>query len=139
MNKYFAISTFLLSLLAFLSCNENPPIIPGLTKSNLIIITYPESAIVKVNNDETKNSPGSFSELEPGFYKIDITKQFYIDTTIYYILHRNRTDTLKIKLKENPSYWWRTYNAGSSSIPTNQTRKILFDKNGLMWIATSGS
>lgn len=139
MNKYLVISTFLLSFLTFLSCNENPPIILGLTKSKLIIITSPDSAIVKINNNETNESPSIFSDLEPGFFKIDITKPFYLDTTIYYILQRNRTDTLKIKLKENPIHWWKTYISGISAIPTNQTGKILIDKNDLMWIATKGS
>lgn len=126
-------------LFNFFSCNDEPPVLPGLAKSYLNIQSSPDSAKIIFNNDETgKITPDILQELDPGFYKIDLVKDTYLDTIIYYIIERNVIDTISIELREDPSYWWTNYNTNNSPLPTNIVKNIVFDAQNNIWIGTSG-
>ncbi len=124
-------------ILGLMSCEDGPPIIPGLTKSNVVILTSPDSASIYLNNKQSDIfSPAVLDDLEPGFYKIDLTKNTYLDTSIYFLIYRDKVDTLFVELREDPIDWWKIYNSSNSSIPTNMIGKIRIDKNNNKWITT---
>ena len=120
------------------SCKNEPPIIPGLTKSKVDLFTDPDAVSIYFNNVIAGNkTPITVSDLEPGFYKIDMKQINYLDTTIYYLLKRNVEDSIFVELREDPNYWWKTYTTQNSALPTNNLLKIRIDKFNNKWIATS--
>jgi len=128
----------LLLILLVSSCKDEPPVIPGLTKSKVDLFTDPDTALIYFNNVIAGNkTPVTVSDLEPGFYKIDIKRLNYLDTTIYYLLKRNVEDSISVELRENPKYWWKNYTTQNSNLPTNNLLKIRIDKFDNKWIATS--
>jgi ligand-binding sensor domain-containing protein len=132
-----SLSAFILILLAS-SCKDMPPVIPGLTKSKVDFFTDPDTASIYVNNVFAGNkTPVTIGDLEPGFYKIDMKRTNYLDTTIYYLLKRNVEDSIFVELREDPKYWWKTYDKQNSTIPTNSLLKVRADKLNNKWIATS--
>jgi len=136
-NKYILMTAILLSLLA-VSCKDVPPIIPGLTKSKVDMFTDPDTASIYFNNVLAgTRTPVTVSDLEPGFYKIYMKRTNYLDTTIYYLLRRNTEDSIYVELREDPNYWWKTYNTQNSTVPTNSLLKIRIDKFDNKWICTS--
>ena len=119
-----------------LSCKDEPPILPGLTKSKLVFITDPDSTSVKLNNRNLNEvTPLTIEDLDPGFFKIDLSRFAYYDSSIFYIINRNVTDTIIIEMREDPLYWWKIYNTSNSQIPTNQIGKIKVDEQNNKWIA----
>ena len=134
---------FLLALsiiLFFYSCKEEPPILPGLTKSKIVFITDPDSTSVMLNNtDLNEVTPLTVEDLDPGFFKINLSRFAYYDTSIYHVIRRNVTDTILIEMREDPLYWWVIYNTSNSQIPTNQIGKIKVDEQNNKWIGTLGS
>lgn len=135
-NKYIFITVFFLPLL-IISCKDVPPVIPGLTKSKVVLNTDPDSASILFNSQVAANvSPFIISDLEPGFYRFDLNRIHYLDTTIYYLLKRNVEDSIYVVLREDPKYWWKTYNTKNSTLPTNSLSKIRIDKFDNKWIGT---
>ena len=133
--------TCIFLLIALLcACEDGPPVLPGLTKSRISIITDPDSIIIKLNNEKLENiTPYVIDDIEPGFYRIDLSRTTYLDTTIYQVIRRNVTDTLSIEMREEPAYWWKVYNTSNSQIPSNQISKVRVDKENNKWIGTRGS
>jgi ligand-binding sensor domain-containing protein len=134
---FVSLTAFFLVILIS-SCKDEPPIIPGLTKSKVDLFTDPDTALIYFNNVIAGNkTPVTVSDLEPGFYKIDMKRINYLDTTIYYLLKRNVEDSIFVELREDPKYWWKNYNTQNSALPTNSLLKIRIDKFDNKWIATS--
>jgi ligand-binding sensor domain-containing protein len=134
----FLLALLITFTLLFFSCKDEPPVIPGLTKSKIIFITEPDSTSVMLNNTELENvTPIVSDDIEPGFYRIDLKRFTYIDTSFYYVIRRNVTDTIMIEMREDPPYWWTTYNTSNSQIPTNQVSKVRVDNRNNKWIGTS--
>ena len=75
-NKLLVFSFLFLALLS--SCKNGPPILPGLTKSAIIITSNPDSTLVKVNNKEPGITPFSVEDLDPGFFKLAFSKFSYL-------------------------------------------------------------
>lgn len=125
----------------FISCKEEgAPVLPGLVKSTLAVVTYPSNATILLNNKPSgKYSPGDLSELEPGFYRIDLKLQNYLDTTYYYLIKRGVTDSINVELRENPTYWWQQYKKTTHPIPTNSFNRIRIDSNGVKYLSASNS
>jgi ligand-binding sensor domain-containing protein len=122
------------------SCKDEPPIIPGLTKSKVDLFTDPDTASIFFNNViKGSKTPITVSDLEPGFYKIDLKRINYLDTTIYYLLSRNVEDSIFVELREDPKYWWKNYTTQNSAIPTNNLSKIRIDKFNNKWVATTNN
>ena len=120
------------------SCKDEPPVIPGLAKSKVDLFTDPDTASIYFNNVIAGNkTPVTVSDLEPGFYKIDMKRLNYLDTTIYYLLKRNVEDSIFVELRENPKYWWKNYNTQNSTLPNNNVSKIRIDKFNNKWAATN--
>ncbi|RPI71383.1 MAG: hypothetical protein EHM47_10330 [Ignavibacteriales bacterium] len=138
MKKILSLLIFL--LLLFISCIDEPPVLPGLTKSRIVFITDPDSISVMLNNDNLdKVTPFTIDDLDPGFFKIDLNRITYLDTSIYFVLKRNVSDTISIEMREDPPFWWEIYNTSNSEIPTNQVAEIEVDAANNKWITTRGS
>lgn len=132
------ISIFL--ILQLTSCKDVPPVIPGLTKSKVALYTYPDSATIYFNKNLAGNvTPLVISDLEPGFFRFDIHRNTYLDTTIYYLLKRNVEDSLYCELREDPKYWWKTYTAQNSTLPFNNLTKVRIDKYDNKWVGSAGN
>lgn len=52
------------------------------------------------NGQSGKTSLGDLSELERGFYHIDLKLTNYLDTTYYLLINRSVTDTISVELRE---------------------------------------
>ena len=136
-NKYILLASFIFSLL-IISCKDVPPIIPGLTKSEVLLVTDPDSVIINFNSRTAGNlSPYVISDLEPGFYRFDLSRKNYLDTTIFYLLKRNVEDSIYVEMREDPKFWWKTYNTKNSNLPTNYLSKIRVDNSNNKWITTT--
>jgi ligand-binding sensor domain-containing protein len=128
----------LLIVISISACKDEPPVIPGLTKSKVDLFTDPDTALIYFNNVIKGNiTPLTVNDLEPGFYKIDLKRINYLDTTIYYLLLRNVEDSIFVELRENPKYWWKNYSTQNSNLSTNSLLKIRIDKFDNKWIATN--
>ncbi|MDP2303796.1 MAG: two-component regulator propeller domain-containing protein [Ignavibacteria bacterium] len=120
------------------SCDDGPPILPGLTKSQVVVKTSPEGATVIINGKSAEGiTPVYIDKIEPGFYKIDVKKDTYLDTTFYLIFQRGRTDTLITELREDPAYWWKIWKT-ANGLPTGSIVDLTFDNSGSLWISTNG-
>jgi ligand-binding sensor domain-containing protein len=129
----------IISLLIFIGCEEEPPVLPGLKFSSITVVSEPSGAAVFFNNKNTgKFTPTVLEGLEPGFYKIDLKLQKYIDTTLYTLVSRDQQDTMKLEMKENPTDWWQNWNSSNSSLPINSINKIIIDFQDNKWLATNG-
>ncbi len=112
--------------------------LPGLDKSTLLINTEPQNANIIVNNRISgRTSPGDFSELEPGFYRIDLNLTHYLDTTYYYLIKRGITDTITVEMREDPAFWWQTFDKSTHPIPTNSFNKVLIDSAGVKYLSAT--
>lgn len=121
-----------------ISCDDGPPILPGLTKSQVVVSTNPEGATITINGKVfEKTTPTYIDELEPGFYKIDVKKSTYLDTTFYIIFQRGRTDTINTLMREDPTHWWKVWKT-SNGLPSGAINDLVFDNSGSLWIATNG-
>jgi len=121
------------------SCmDEGPPVLPGLEKSTLSVITYPEQATVLLNNKIlNKSTPVELPELEPGFYRIDFRLQNYLDTTYYYLIKRGVADSILVEMREDPDFWWEQYRRETHPLPTNSFNRVRIDSNGVKYICSS--
>lgn len=129
---------FIFTFLIFTSCNEGLPVIPGLVKSEINVQSDPPGASVRFNNKTTSVvTPGALKDLEPGFYRVDVIKEHYLDTTFYLLLQRKKTETIKTELREDPSYWWKTYNRTNSTMPDNNVNCLFVDNDNVLWIGTN--
>ena len=130
---------FILFAIAVTGCNEEPAILPGLIKSQLVISTEPADATIFLNDDNLgKATPSQIDQLEPGFYKVTLKKDLYLDTTFYYIINRNVSDSLFFEMRENPSIWWANFSHLNSPMPNATISAILIDQSGVKWLATNG-
>ena len=97
--NYLIILIFIFSLT---SCDNSCCVYPGLTKSKVVILTSPDSASIYLNNKQSDTfSPSVIDDLEPGFYKVDLIKNTYLDTSIYFLIDRDVIDTLFVELRES--------------------------------------
>ncbi len=136
---YLALITIFI-VLQFISCKDVPPVVPGLTKSEVALYTSPDSATIYFNNQLAGNvTPFIVSDLEPGFYKFDLKRQNYLDTTINYLLKRNVEDSIYVELREDPKYWWKIYTPHNSTLPNTNLTKIRVDKSDIKWIGTTNN
>jgi ligand-binding sensor domain-containing protein len=139
MKKLLSILLPIVLLFGFVSCNEEPPIIPGLTKSRIYVETEPEYATVTFNNKSVNDiTPLLLDELEPGFYKFSFKLDKHKDTTVYLFTRRGIYDTLFVEILEAPQYWWTIYNPQNSQLPTKSINKIVVDKTNTLYLL-SGS
>lgn len=128
-----------LLMLLFVSCNDEAPILPGLSKSTIEIISYPANAVITINGKSfNKTTPCEFDDFEPGFYKVGLKLNNYLDTIAYCLVKRGEKAVIQLELRENPSYWWKVFNTTNSQLPTNSISKIAVDANGVKWIGTNG-
>lgn len=112
--------------------------LPGLDKSTLRINTEPPNANIILNNrPSVKTSPSDFSELEPGFYRIDLNLTHHLDTTYFYLVKRGIYDTIRIEMREDPAYWWQTYDKNTYPIPTNSFNQVIIDPAGVKYLSAT--
>jgi ligand-binding sensor domain-containing protein len=131
---------FILSIaILFHSCKDEPPVLPGLTKSRITFVTDPDSSVIFLNNQPTnKITPDYVDDLEPGFYKIDFSRETYLDTFIYHIIGRNVSETVTVEMREDPAYWWKVYDQSNSPAGSGSFGKIIVDNENNKWITTRG-
>lgn len=130
---------FLLYIVFLTGCNEEPPVVPGLTDGSIVIVSEPAGASIIFNNRETGLfTPAEIENLEPGFYKISLKLTTYLDTVVYSVVNRNNTDTLVLEMRENPEVYWNVFNTLNSDLPINTVTKILTAPDGSVWLATGG-
>jgi ligand-binding sensor domain-containing protein len=138
MNKNILKYSLIVLLILIVSCDDGPPILPGLTKSQVVVKTSPSGATVVVNGKSAEGiTPVYIDELEPGFYKVDVKKETYLDTTFYIIFQRGRTDTLDTELREDPALWWKIWKT-TNGLPAGAIVDLTFDNSGVLWISTNG-
>ncbi|QOJ27472.1 MAG: PEGA domain-containing protein [Ignavibacteriales bacterium] len=139
MKRLFGLSIIMFLSLIFVSCEEEgPPVLPGLVKSTLSVATQPPNATIVINNRQSgKTSPGDLSELEPGFYRIDLKLNTYLDTTYYYLIKRGVRDTISVEMREDPAYWWQIFRKESHPIPTNSFNKVMIDSAGVKHLSAT--
>lgn len=139
MKPLIKISIVLFFSLILVSCEEEgPPVLPGLVKSTLSVTTQPPNANIIINNRISgKTSPGDISELEPGFYRIDLKLTNYLDTTYFYLIKRGVTDSISVELREDPAYWWQTFRKVTHPIPTNSFNKVMIDSAGVKYLSAT--
>lgn len=139
LKRLVSVSLLLFLSLIFVSCEEEgPPVLPGLVKSTLSVATQPPNATIVINNRQSgKTSPGDLSELEPGFYRIDLKLNTYLDTTYYYLIKRGVRDTISVEMREDPAYWWQIFRKESHPIPTNSFNKVMIDSAGVKHLSAT--
>jgi ligand-binding sensor domain-containing protein len=129
----------IVALLFFTGCEEEPPVLPGLKFSSITVVSSPPGAVVYFNNKSTgKVTPTVIEGLEPGFYKIDLKLDKYIDTTLYTLVARDQQDTMDLEMKENPTDWWYNWNSSNSPLPVNVINDIALDAFDNKWLGTNG-
>ncbi|NUN10529.1 MAG: PEGA domain-containing protein [Ignavibacteriaceae bacterium] len=128
--------TLLLSITT-ISCNDESAVLPGIIGSSLNITTDPEGVAVYMNNvDKKALTPVSLPDVEPGFYKLTLSKRTYLDTTYYVLLKRGLEDKLFFEMRENPVYWWRTYTMSYIGLPFGYINRVRVDKLNRKWFAS---
>jgi len=129
----------MITFLFFTGCEEEPPVLPGLKFSSITVVSNPPGAVVFFNNKSTgKVTPTVLENLEPGFYKIDLKLDKYIDTTFYTLVARNQQDTMQLEMMENPADWWFNWNSSNSPLPLNVINDIALDAFDNKWLGTNG-
>lgn len=126
--------------LGIVACNENPPIIPGLTLSKIVVDTDPVGASIILNKKQyNKVSPTFFADLEPGFYQFEISMEHYLDTTISMLIKRSTVDSIAVTMREDPFFWWTSYSPDNSNLPNGIFTILEIDPNDNLWIGTDKS
>lgn len=124
--------------IVMLGCTDEAPVMPGLAKGGIALATLPDSADVFLNGKQLINSvtPVNLNELEPGFYKIEIKRTKYLDTTYYLFVQRGKTEKLTLPLREDPAYWWKTYKKGQLGLTTSSFDRVEVTPAGVVWASS---
>ncbi len=123
--------------LSTVSCNEEPAVLPGIVRSSLSVSTYPEGAKIYLNNmEKIQLTPADLDDIEPGFYRLEIKLNNYLDTVHYVLLKRGLQDKLYFEMREDPKYWWYSFKSSNSSLPNTSLNKIRIDNFDRKYFAT---